>query len=452
MIEMLVYIFIGIFIGGTSVYYIRTYQLKSEFGLNRDDAEKLTQQLSDAQAQIAKITERNSNLLIQLEATKNDLKSGDAETRKLLEETTSLREKNNHLIDKLSEHKKDLEQVHELFKNQFKVLANEILEEKTSKFTQQNQINIKQILDPLGERIKEFNKKVEDTYNTEMKERVTLQEQIRGLTELNQRMSIEANNLTKALKGESKVQGNWGEIILERILEKSGLQKDREYRVQVSGSNDQGRKIQPDVIIDLPDQRNLVVDSKVSITAFERYSNAETDSEREMALKEHIQSVRSHVRGLSEKNYQTMYGINTPDFVLMFIPIEPAFGSAIQSDPSLYNEAMDRNIVLVSPSTLLAILATISSMWKHENRTRNAMEIAEQGGRLFDKLVSFAEDLASIGNRLQQTQTVYDQAMNKLKTGRGHLIGRAKKLQELGVKATKSLPAEFREDQEEFDD
>jgi len=293
---------------------------------------------------------------------------------------------------------------------------------------------------------------VEDTYNTEMKERVTLQEQIRGLTELNQRMSIEANNLTKALKGESKVQGNWGEIILERILEKSGLQKDREYRVQVSGSNDQGRKIQPDVIIDLPDQRNLVVDSKVSITAFERYSNAETDSEREMALKEHIQSVRSHVRGLSEKNYQTMYGINTPDFVLMFIPIEPAFGSAIQSDPSLYNEAMDRNIVLVSPSTLLAILATISSMWKHENRTRNAMEIAEQGGRLFDKLVSFAEDLASIGNRLQQTQTVYDQAMNKLKTGRGHLIGRAKKLQELGVKATKSLPAEFREDQEEFDD
>jgi DNA recombination protein RmuC len=452
MIDQLIYIFIGIFIGGLSIYFIRTYQLKSEFGLNRDDAEKLSIQYSDAQAQIAMISERNSNLIQQIESSKSELKSAEAENRSLLEETTSLREKNTHLMEKLSEHKKDLEQVHELFKNQFKVLANEILEEKTTKFTQQNQINIKQILDPLGERIKEFNKKVEDTYNTEMKERVTLQEQIRGLTELNQRMSIEANNLTKALKGESKVQGNWGEIILERILEKSGLQKDREYRVQVSGSNDQGRKIQPDVIIDLPDQRHLVVDSKVSITAFERFSSAETDPDRELALKEHIQSVRSHVKGLSDKNYHTMYGINTPDFVLMFIPIEPAFSSAIQNDPSLYNEAMDRNIVLVSPSTLLAILATISSMWKHENRTKNAMEIAEQGGRLFDKLVSFAEDLAGIGNRLHQTQTVYDQAMTKLKTGRGNLVGRAKKLQELGVKATKNLPAEFRDDQEEDDD
>lgn len=451
MIDQLIYIFIGIFIGGSSIYFIRTYQLKSEVGLNRDDAEKLTRQYSEAQAQIAMISERNSNLIHQLEVINGELKSSEAENRKLLEETTSLREKNTHLIEKLSEHKKDLEQVHEQFKNQFKVLANEILEEKTSKFTHQNQINIKQILDPLGERIKEFNKKVEETYNTEMKERVTLQEQIRGLTELNQRMSIEANNLTKALKGESKVQGNWGEIILERILEKSGLQKDREYRVQVSGSNDQGRKIQPDVIIDLPDQRHLVVDSKVSITAFERYTSAESETERESALKEHIQSVRSHVKGLSEKNYHTMYGINTPDFVLMFIPVEPAFSLAIQNDPSLYNEAMDRNIVLVSPSTLLAILATISSMWKHENRTKNAMEIAEQGGRLFDKLVSFAEDLAGIGNRLQQTQTVYDQAMTKLKTGRGNLVGRARKLQELGVKATKSLPAEFRDDQEEDD-
>jgi DNA recombination protein RmuC len=452
MLEQLVYIFIGIMIGGISIYFVRTYQLKSNFGLNREDADHLTRQLSEAQSQIAIIQDRNNNLIKQLEESRNEFRTVDTENRRLLEETTSLREKNIYFAEKLEEQKKDLEQVHNLFKDQFKVLANEILEEKTNKFTQQNQINIKQILDPLGERIKEFNKKVEDTYNLEMKERITLQEQIKGLTELNHKMSEEANNLTKALKGDTKLQGNWGEFILERILEISGLQKDREYRVQVSGSNDQGRKIQPDVIIDLPDQRHLVIDSKVSLTAFERYSSAENDLERDAALKEHVLSIRSHVKGLSDKNYQTMYGINTPDFVLMFIPIEPAFGSAIQNDPSIYNEAIERNIVLVSPTTLLAVLKTISSMWKQEHRTRNAMEIAEQGGRMFDKLVLLAEDLVGIGNRLQQTQAVYDQAMNKLQTGRGNLMGRAKKLQELGVKTTKSLPAEFRDDFEDDED
>lgn len=408
--------------------------------------------IAELEKESAVLSEKLGQIERQLTRKETEFVQMDSRNRELEQTNVALREQNKALAEKLDQHKLDLEQIQTKFTDQFKVLADQILEEKSTRFAKQNETNIRQILDPLGERLNEFKKKVEDTYNLEMKERVTLQEQIRSLTTLNQGMQEEARNLTKALKGDSKVQGNWGEIILERILEKSGLQKDREYRIQVSGSNDDGRRIQPDVIIDLPDDRHIVIDSKVSITAFEKFSSAESNEIRDQAIKEHLLSVRSHIRGLSEKNYQSMYEINSPDFVLMFIPIEPAFALTIQMDQQIYNDAMEKNIVLVSPTTLLATLSTIASIWKQEYRTRNALKIAEQGGKLYEKFVGFYEDLEGLGQRLGQAQKSYDQAMNKLKTGRGHLLGQAEKLKKLGVKATKSLPKDALLDSVDADD
>ncbi|HAC14499.1 MAG TPA: DNA recombination protein RmuC [Bacteroidetes bacterium] len=443
--DFILYTVLGLLVGGI-ITWVFSAKINSE-NRRKYELEKSSQfeLITDLQKQTAIFKEKSESLFNQLTQKEQELSKLEVQHKELSENATISREQNKALQEKLTEHKKDLENIQEKFRDQFKVLADQIFEEKSSKFTKQNELNIKQILDPLGERLVEFKQKVEDTYNLEMKERITLQQQILHLTELNQGMREEANNLTKALKGDSKVQGNWGEIILERLLEKSGLLKGREYRVQVSGGNEEGRKIQPDVIIDLPDDRHLIIDSKVSITAFEKYSSAVSDIERDLALKEHIQSVRSHVKGLSEKNYQSMYEINSPDFVLMFIPIEPAFALTVQKDSDLYNEAIEKNIVIVSPTTLLATLSTIASIWKQEYRTRNAIEIASQGGMLYDKFVGFAEDLEMIGNRLNQTQVVYDQAMNKLKSGRGNLINRAEKLRLLGVKTTKKLSRDLSE-------
>lgn len=443
--DFILYTIIGLLVGGISTWILNARlnaKNKREYELEKIKQSEL---VTDLQKKAAIFEEKSENLLDQLASREKELKNLESQHKELSETATISREQNKALQEKLTEHKKDLENIQDKFRDQFKVLADQIFEEKSSKFTKQNELNIKQILDPLGERLLEFKQKVEDTHNLEMKERITLQQQILQLTDLNKGMREEANNLTKALKGDSKIQGNWGEIILERLLEKSGLMKGREFRVQVSGDNEEGRKIQPDVIIDLPDDRHLIVDSKVSITAFEKYSSATSDIERDQALKEHIQSVRSHVKGLSEKNYQSMYEINSPDFVLMFIPIEPAFALTVQKDSDLYNEAIEKNIVIVSPTTLLATLSTIAFIWKQEYRTRNAIEIASQGGMLYDKFVGFAEDLEVIGNRLNQTQTVYDQAMNKLKNGRGNLINRAEKLRLLGVKTTKKLSRDLSE-------
>ncbi len=423
--------------------------------MTKPEAEALRTELQQISKELGIAVSEKKAIRDQLDKSQDDVTRADIRNRDLEGEVARLRERNQNLLERLELHKEELLRIQEQMKNEFRVMANEILEEKSTKFTKQNEVNLKILLDPLGERLKEFSTKVEETYTTEMKERVTLQEQIRSLTELNQQMSTETRNLTRALKGDSKVQGNWGEVILERILEKSGLQRDREYRVQVSGNTEEGRRVQPDIIIELPENKQLIIDSKVSITAFERFSSAEEDRDREHALKEHIQSVRAHIKGLSDKNYQNMYEINTPDFVLMFIPIEPAFSLVLQQEPGLYNEAMDKNIVIVSPTTLLATLSTISSIWKQENRTRNALEIARQGGALYDKFVGFVEDLNVIGNRLNQTQKSYDQAMNKLKTGSGNLIKRAEDLRKLEAKTTKRLPQdviETSEDQESIED
>ncbi|PKD45070.1 DNA recombination protein RmuC [Rhodohalobacter barkolensis] len=357
-----------------------------------------------------------------------------------------------NLKERFQEQKADFEKMEERFKNEFKNLANEILEEKSKKFTQQNRENLDTLLKPLGEKISEFQKRVEETHKEDIKGRSALGQHLSMLQELNQKMSEEAKNLTKALKGDNKQQGNWGEVILQRILEKSGLVKGREYEVQESTTTADGRRLQPDVVVQLPDEKKLVIDSKVTLTAYESYTSSDDPDDQQKALKQHISSLRAHVKGLSNKNYEQIHGFQSPDFVLMFIPIEPAFGLAMQYAPELYNDAFDRNIIIVSPTTLLATLATIENVWKQEYQNRHAMEIAERGGLLYDKFVGFVEDMQDIGNRIDQTHTSYQNAMGKLSEGRGNLVRQTEMLRELGAKASKKLPPEFNGDKLESSD
>ncbi len=352
----------------------------------------------------------------------------------------SLSAEYKHLKERLAEQKQELEILQEQFRTEFKNLANEILEEKSKKFTEQNREKLDQLLKPLGEKISDFQKRVEEAHKEDIKGRSALDQHLRHLQELNQKMSEEAKNLTKALKGDSKKQGNWGEVILQRILEKSGLRKGHEYETQESTTTEDGRRLQPDVIIHLPDEKKLVIDSKVSLSAYEKYSSSEDPADQQRALKQHIQSLRTHVKGLSNKTYEQIHGFKSPDFVLMFIPIEPAFGLAMQNDPDLYNEAFDKNIIIVSPTTLLATLATIENVWKQEYQNKNAMEIASRGGALYDKFVLFVESMKDIGSRIQQTQKSYDEAMNRLSGGAGNLVRQAEMLRELGAKNSKTLP------------
>ncbi len=350
---------------------------------------------------------------------------------------------------KLEDQKTELAEMQDQLKDQFENLANKILDDKAAKFTKQNRESLDQILKPLGENLESFKKKVEETYNDENRQRAGLKEQIRQMAELNQKMSDDARNLTKALKGDSKAQGNWGEVILERILERSGLTKGREYEVQQSATTEEGKRLQPDVIVHLPDEKFLIIDSKVSLTDYERFSSADDEESAERALKSHVASIRGHVKGLSEKKYQQIHGDRSPDFVLLFVPIEPAFAAALQADPNLYYEAFDRNIVIVSPSTLLATLATIDSVWKQEYQNKNALEIAKRGGALYDKFVGFVESMDQIGERIKQTQRSYDEARNRLSIGTGNLVRQAEMLKDLGAKATKKLPESVKQDGEE---
>ncbi|WVH09961.1 MAG: DNA recombination protein RmuC [Fluviibacter phosphoraccumulans EoVTN8] len=323
---------------------------------------------------------------------------------------------------------------------QFKNLANDILEEKSKRFSEQNQQSLGQLLDPLKTKLQEFQGKVEQVYVQEGKDRSALAEQVRQLMELNKTVSQEANNLTKALKGSNKTQGNWGELVLERVLESSGLRKGEEYDVQESHTLEHGRRLQPDVVVHLPDDRHLVIDAKATLIAYEGYANAEDDKHREAALKHHLDAVRSHIKDLSDKNYQDLYGLKSLDFVLMFIPIEPAFMLAVTHDRELYMDAWNKNVLLVSPSTLLFVVRTVANLWRQEAQTRNAQDIAKRGAELYDKLAGFVEDMESLGTRLNQAQKDYDGAINKLSTGRGNVIRQAEMLKKLGVKPSKSLP------------
>ncbi|WP_179320422.1 DNA recombination protein RmuC [Winogradskyella helgolandensis] len=327
----------------------------------------------------------------------------------------------------------------EQLRKDFELMASKILDEKSEKFTLQNKENIKNILNPLQEKIQLFEKKVDDTQKESISMHSALKEQLLGLKDLNQIMAKEATNLTRALKGDSKTQGNWGELVLERVLEKSGLEKDREYFVQQNFQREDGSRVMPDVVLHLPDSKKMIIDSKVSLTAYEQFVNAE-DDQQALFLKAHVNSIKKHVDQLSAKNYQDLYDIESPDFVLMFIPIEPAFAVAINEDNSLYNKAFEQNIVIVTPSTLLATLRTIDSMWNNEKQQQNAIEIAKQAGALYDKFEGLVTDLTGVGKKIDAAKSDYSSAMNKLVDGKGNLISRVEKIKKMGAKAKKSLP------------
>ena len=341
-----------------------------------------------------------------------------------------------------------LQEAKDQMKLEFQSIANKLFEDKSEKFTQQNKTYMGEILNPLKEQIFEFKKKVEDVYDKESRDRVSLLQEIVSLKELNTRMSTDALNLTRALKGDNKAQGNWGEMVLEKVLEASGLQKGREYETQGSFTNEEGQRLRPDVVVHLPEAKHVVIDSKVSLVAWERFC-AEDDAQQDINLKAHIESIRSHIKDLSAKNYQDLYGINAPDYVLMFVPIEPAFLKALETDSALFGDAFDKNIMLVCPSTLLVTLKTIHNIWRFEYQNRNALEIARQAGALHDQFVLFAESLEDIGDKIDKTQKAYDTAHKRLISGKGNLVRRVGQLETLGAKARKAMPESLKLDTEE---
>ncbi len=395
---------------------LRYEQLKEQFEQQRKSLENQIQQLlSDKE----KLLSDKQSLLVNLSRREAEFEN---------------------LLQKNAEQKQEVEQLQEKFTKEFENLANKILEEKSSKFTEQNKENIKNILTPLQEKIQIFEKKVEESQKENIGIHASLKEQLLHLQNQNLKITQEAENLTKALKGDSKMQGNWGELVLERVLEKSGLEKDREYFVQQSRVNEEGNRLMPDVVIHLPDNKKMIIDSKVSLTAYERYVNEDDPALKNTYLKEHITSLKRHIDQLSEKNYHDLYRMESPDFILLFIPIEPAFAIAVNHENNLYNKAFEKNIVIVTPSTLLATLRTIDSMWTNQKQQENAYEIARLAGSLYDKFEGFVSDLIKIGKKMDEAKMEYSGAMNKLVDGRGNVITTIEKLKKMGAKTQKSLP------------
>lgn len=395
--------------------------------------------LQDVRTRLLVEQEKSLGLVSQLDEEK---RIASVERSKVLELSTVFSRTEadyKNLQLKLAEQQKEMEGLQEKFTTQFENLANKIFDEKGKKFADQNKINLGEILNPLREKISDFEKKVELTNTESIKNHSALREQLTNLKELNQQITKEASNLTRALKGDSKAQGNWGEYILESILEKSGLVKGREYFIQESLTSEDGKRLQPDVVIKLPDSKNLIIDSKVSLVAYERFMSADDETERSVQLKQHILSLRQHIKGLSEKNYQTLYSAGSLDFILLFVPIEPAFSASVRYDVEIFNDAFEKNIVIVSPSTLIATLRTISSIWKQEFQNRNTVEIARQATALYEKFRGFTEDLIEMGNQLKRTQSSYEGAMNKLSTGKGNLVSSVEKIRLLGLKPTKTI-------------
>ncbi len=395
--------------------------------------------LDDSKIQLQMEMERSQKLSQELGQMNAELREEREKVIHLNNENSTLKANYQNLQLKLEEQKGELGNLQQKFSIEFKNLANEIFEEKSKKFTDQNKTNLNELLTPLGQKIQEFEKKVEQTNKDSLERSTALREQIIGLRDLNTRMTKETENLTKALKGDVKMQGNWGEMILERILEKSGLVKDREYIVQESLTSDAGRRLRPDVIIKLPDNKNLVVDAKASLVAYEKYMNSDDEAEKVQHLKDHILSVKAHVKGLAEKNYHQLFDGGSLDYVLMFVPIESAFSLIVNHGGELYNDAHEKSIIIVSPATLIATLRTVSSIWKHEYQNKNALEIARQGGALYDKFKAFVDDLIEVGKSLDKSKDQYGEAMKKLVDGKDNLIRKTERLKELGSKTTKSM-------------
>lgn len=382
----------------------------------------------------------NTSLKEENQRVINELTNLKTEKEYYLVEFTKKQSENDSLIQQAETKKVEIEEIQEKFKNDFEVLAQKILEDKSHKFTEQNKINIQHILDPLQQKIKNFEEKIESTHKESIDYHAALRQQIIGLKDLNAQMSKETLNLTKALKGESKTQGDWGETQLELLLEKANLTKGIHYTTQ-GGYRDENSKLKkPDFIINLPENKHLIIDSKVSLTAYESYYNSENELHKTESLKNHITSIRKHIKELGEKRYTDLYEINTPDYVLMFVPIEAALMLALNEQNNLYLEALDKNVVLVSTSTLLATLSTVSSIWRQEDQKRNVLEIATRAGALYDKFEGFVQDLLSVGKSINSSKDSYESAMKKLVEGNGNLIRSVESIKKLGAKAKKSLP------------
>lgn len=394
-------------------------------------------------AKYTPIEEKNKFLESEVDAAKIALEKKEKEIIDLNRNLSGQEATLKNLKEKLNEQRDELEKMEEKFRLEFKNLANEIFEEKSKKFTDQNKNNLTALLDPLKDKIKDFEQKVEQSNKDSIDRNSALKQQIKGLKDLNLKMTTDAENLTRALKGESKTMGNWGEFILENILEKSGLVKGREYEIQESLRSEDGNQKRPDIIVNLPEKKKIIIDSKVSLVAYEKYVNTESKENEKEYLRLHVNSLKRHIQSLSEKKYQDLYNIAGLDFVLLFMPVEPAFSLAVQNDEKLFLNAYEKNIVIVSPSTLIATLRTIASIWRQEYQNRNALEIARQGGALFDKFAGFLKDLLEIGKKLDDTQQVYKASMNKLSEGKGNLIKKAQDIKELGANTRKKLPQDL---------
>ncbi len=403
---------------------VKLSALQMEYQLASNRLHEVLQLTEQLQASIEKLREQKQELELQL-----GLKLSENKT----------------LSEKLEVQKQELESMQKRLTTEFENIATRILKQRTDEFTQHNQKNLGEILSPLKEKIASFEKKVEETYEKELRDKLSLTEEVKKLTEINLQMSREANNLATALKGDPKKQGNWGEVILERVLERSGLKQGSEYQREEVLEGMAGQNIRPDVIVHLPDNKHIIIDSKVSLVAYERYISSSDEAQRKQELKAHIHSIRSHIQGLSEKNYQHARNINTPDFVLLFMPIEAAFALAVQNDAELFSYAWEKNIVIVSPTTLLATLRTIASIWKQENQTKNAQEIARLSGQLYDKLVGFTADMEKIKKNLDAADNAYNDAYRKLISGNGNVMRTADKIKALGAKTTRQLPDNFQD-------
>ena len=421
----MVFVFIGIGMGAGLGWLVAWYKFAAE--RQKDFSSLMIEQ------------EKNKSLHSQLEETKESL---DIERQKViaLKHTLAATEADyRNLEEKLAERKREMDNIQERFTAEFKNLANEILEKNSARFSDLNRNSMSELLNPLKDKILTFERKVEEAYDKELRDKISLREEVKKLYELNNRISEEANNLTRALKGDTKKQGDWGEVILETVLERSGLTKDREYRKQVISTNAGGDMIKPDYLVMLPDKRHIIIDSKVSLMAYENFVNSDDESARPKFLKAHLESMKNHVKLLSEKNYFSSLEFNTPDFVLMFVPIESSFSVALQADQELFNFAWERRIVIVSPTTLLATMRTVASMWKMDKQSQHAFQIAEESGKLYDKFKLFMDDMVKVGTQLNSTRSTYEDAMKKLVTGRGNLVNQAEKLREMGAKNTKRI-------------
>jgi DNA recombination protein RmuC len=443
---------IGLLVGAVIGLAIAKLLLKSsqtdssELDTVRAEKDALNRELQNVRVELAGSEAGRRGVVEERDRLLSELKASQEEVRTQQGRLDASIEKFKNQDERLAQQKQEFEELNKRFNTEFENLANRILEEKSKTFTEKNKENIDAILSPLRERIKDFEEKVERNYGEEKKEKAELKGEIKKLMELNQRISEEANNLATALKGDTKKQGNWGELILERIMESSGLQKDVEYRTQFSAKSLDDDILRPDVVVMLPDDKHLIIDSKVSLLAYDRFVNSDDPDEQVRQLKAHIDSVKLHVKQLSDKAYHTARGMDTPEFVLMFMPIESSFSQAVKADNELFTYAWEKQVVIVSPSTLLATLRTVSAIWKQERQTRNALDIALKSGQLYDKFVGFAEDLLKIGRHLGQTQTAYTEATKKLREGTGNIVRRTEELRKLGAKTSKRIPPELLSD------